>query len=213
MEKNIEFNALPVYNDRYIKTKIRAYGDKICTNFLGLKVPEDAVEGESFTAISLDSLLIYDKELILVKVMTVKNLWFDTIGFLIMGSNFKIMFVMAVMYWRYCVLILVILLLSLLKELIIVALFIILANLKPIFCYKILCLVIVRIYKRCMSKKSILKIELTTIILTKAKKLETKNILFDDKNYIDLVICFTSYVPSKSIKMWNLYYHELIGKI
>ena len=26
--KNIEFNALPVYDDRYVKTKIRTYGDK-----------------------------------------------------------------------------------------------------------------------------------------------------------------------------------------
>ena len=26
---NIELNALPVYDDRYIKTKIRTYGDKV----------------------------------------------------------------------------------------------------------------------------------------------------------------------------------------
>ena len=34
--KNIELNALPVSDDRYIKTKIRALGDKVCTNFRGL---------------------------------------------------------------------------------------------------------------------------------------------------------------------------------
>ena len=33
--KNVELNALPVYHDRYIKTKIRSYGDKVCTNFRG----------------------------------------------------------------------------------------------------------------------------------------------------------------------------------
>ena len=27
-QKNIELNGLPVYNDRYIKTKIRTSGDK-----------------------------------------------------------------------------------------------------------------------------------------------------------------------------------------
>ena len=27
--KNIELNALPVYDDRYMKTKIRAYDDKL----------------------------------------------------------------------------------------------------------------------------------------------------------------------------------------
>ena len=29
--KNIELNVLPVYDDRYIKTKIRRYGDKVYT--------------------------------------------------------------------------------------------------------------------------------------------------------------------------------------
>ena len=37
-----------VYDDRYIKTKIRTYGDKVCTNFRGLNVPEDNIEYESF---------------------------------------------------------------------------------------------------------------------------------------------------------------------
>ena len=39
--ENIELNSLPVYDDRYIKTKIRTYGDKVCTNFHGLNVPEN----------------------------------------------------------------------------------------------------------------------------------------------------------------------------
>ena len=53
---------------------------------------------------------------------------------LIMGSNFKILFVMAVLIWQCYVLILAILLLSLLKELIIVVLFMTLANLKQFIC-------------------------------------------------------------------------------
>ena len=56
--KNIKLNALPVYDDRYIKTKIRTFGDKVC----GLNVPEDDIECESFTVISIDSLLVYDKK-------------------------------------------------------------------------------------------------------------------------------------------------------
>ena len=32
---NIKLNALLVYDDRYIKTKMRAYGDKACANFRG----------------------------------------------------------------------------------------------------------------------------------------------------------------------------------
>ena len=31
--ENIELNALPVYDDRYIKTKIKTYVSKVYTNF------------------------------------------------------------------------------------------------------------------------------------------------------------------------------------
>ena len=30
--KNIKLNTLPVYDDRYMKTKIRTYDDKVYTN-------------------------------------------------------------------------------------------------------------------------------------------------------------------------------------
>ena len=39
--KNIELDALPVYDNKYIKTKIKTYGDKVYTNFHDLDVPED----------------------------------------------------------------------------------------------------------------------------------------------------------------------------
>lgn len=42
--ENIELNGLPVYDDRYIKTKIWTYGGKVYSNFRGLNVPEDCVE-------------------------------------------------------------------------------------------------------------------------------------------------------------------------
>ena len=41
--KNIELNAWPVYDDRYIQIKIRAYGDKVYVNFRGLNLPEDDI--------------------------------------------------------------------------------------------------------------------------------------------------------------------------
>ena len=37
--KNIKLNALPVYDDRYIKTKLRTYDVKAYTKFCGLNVP------------------------------------------------------------------------------------------------------------------------------------------------------------------------------
>ena len=60
--KNIKLNALPVYDDKLMKTKTRTFGDKVHTNFRGLNVPEDDKECESFTVISINSLLVYDKE-------------------------------------------------------------------------------------------------------------------------------------------------------
>ena len=52
-------NALPVFDDRYIKTKTRTYEDKIYTNFRGLNVPEDGIECESFIVIAIDSFFVY----------------------------------------------------------------------------------------------------------------------------------------------------------
>ena len=51
---NIELNTLPVFDDRYVKRFVKVY-----TNFCGLNVPEDNIEWESFTVISIDSLLVY----------------------------------------------------------------------------------------------------------------------------------------------------------
>ena len=59
--KIIELNALPVYADRYIKTKIRTYGDKVYTNFRGY-VPGDDTKCESFTVISIDPLLVSENK-------------------------------------------------------------------------------------------------------------------------------------------------------
>ena len=60
--KKIKLTAISVYDDRHIKTKIRTYGDKVYTNFRGINVPEDDTECKSFTVISIDSLLVYDKK-------------------------------------------------------------------------------------------------------------------------------------------------------
>ena len=57
--KNIDLNTLPVCGDRYIKTKIRKYCDKVYTSFHGLKLREDNIECKSFTIISTDSLIVY----------------------------------------------------------------------------------------------------------------------------------------------------------
>ena len=56
--KNTELNALPVYDDRYRKNKLRTYDDKVYTNFCSLNVPED----KFFTVIPIDPLLVYESK-------------------------------------------------------------------------------------------------------------------------------------------------------
>ena len=60
--KTIELNALSVYDDRYIKTKIRTHDANVYTNFCGLNVPKYAMECEYFSVISIDSLLVYESK-------------------------------------------------------------------------------------------------------------------------------------------------------
>ena len=45
-----------------MKAKIRTYNDKVYTSFRGLNVPENEIECESFTVISIDSLLVYENK-------------------------------------------------------------------------------------------------------------------------------------------------------
>ena len=47
----------------------------------------------------------------------------------------------------------------------------------------------------------------------KPKNLKTKNNLIDMRSYKDLVIYFTRFDCSKSVKMLSLYYNKLMGAI
>ena len=59
--KNTILNSLPVYDDRYIKTDIKAYSEKVYFKFSNLIVLENKVEYKSLTIISVHSLLAYYK--------------------------------------------------------------------------------------------------------------------------------------------------------
>ena len=50
------------HDDRYIKTKIRTYDDKVHTNFGALTMPKSDMELEFFTVISDESLLVYESK-------------------------------------------------------------------------------------------------------------------------------------------------------
>ena len=61
---NIEFDSEPVYGDvgKYIKTKIKIYGDRVNTNFKGKKVPKENASYKFISLIRLDSVIRVNKK-------------------------------------------------------------------------------------------------------------------------------------------------------
>ena len=61
---NIEFDSEPVYsdNDKYIKTKIKMYEDRVNTNFQGKKVPKENALYKCLLLIMLDSVVRVNKK-------------------------------------------------------------------------------------------------------------------------------------------------------
>ena len=61
---NKEFDNEPVYgdNDKYIKTKIKMYGDRANTNFQGKKVPKENASYKCLSLIVLDSVIRVNKK-------------------------------------------------------------------------------------------------------------------------------------------------------
>ena len=55
-----KFDSEPVYgdNDKYIKTKIKMYEDRVNTNFQGKKVPKENALYKCLSLIVLDSAII-----------------------------------------------------------------------------------------------------------------------------------------------------------
>ena len=61
---NKEFNSEPVYrdNEKYVKTKIKLYGDKVNTNFQGKKMPKENASYKCLRLIMLDSVIRVNKK-------------------------------------------------------------------------------------------------------------------------------------------------------
>ena len=60
---SIEFDSEPVYGDvdKYIKKKIKMYGDRVNTNFQGKKVPKENASYKCISLIMLDSVIRVNK--------------------------------------------------------------------------------------------------------------------------------------------------------
>ena len=61
---NIEFGSEPVCgdNDKYIKTRIKSYGDKVNTNLQGKKVPKKNASYKCLSLIMLDSVIMVNEK-------------------------------------------------------------------------------------------------------------------------------------------------------
>ena len=61
---NIKFDSEPVYgdSDKYIKTKIKMYEDRVNTNFQGKKVPKENAAYKCLSLIMLDSVIRANKK-------------------------------------------------------------------------------------------------------------------------------------------------------
>ena len=59
---NIKFHSMPVYDEKYIKVKVREFNGVIKTNFLGNEIPKENVHYASIACITIDSVMKKEKK-------------------------------------------------------------------------------------------------------------------------------------------------------
>ena len=59
----IKFHSLPVYDKKYLKTKVREYDGMIKTNFLGNGMPKENMHYTCIACIAIDSVMTVDKKI------------------------------------------------------------------------------------------------------------------------------------------------------
>ena len=62
--KSIYLNALPVYHDRSIQTKIRTYNGEVFTNLCGFRMLEIDIKCDSFIVTCIDSFLVFENQIL-----------------------------------------------------------------------------------------------------------------------------------------------------
>ena len=61
---NINFHSMPVYDEKYVKVKVREFNGAIKTNFLGEKIPKEKVHYACIACITIDSVMKMEKKII-----------------------------------------------------------------------------------------------------------------------------------------------------
>ena len=59
---NIKFHSMPVYDEKYIKAKVREFNGVIKTNFLGDEIPKENVHFTCIACITIDSVMKMEKK-------------------------------------------------------------------------------------------------------------------------------------------------------
>ena len=59
---NIKFHSMPVYDEKYIKAKVREFNGVIKTNFVGDEVPKENVHYTCIACITIDSVMRMEKK-------------------------------------------------------------------------------------------------------------------------------------------------------
>ena len=59
---NFKFHSKPVYDQKYLKAKVREFDGKIKTNILGNEVPKENMHYTCIACITIDSVMRMDKK-------------------------------------------------------------------------------------------------------------------------------------------------------
>ena len=59
---NIKFHSMPVYDEKYIKAKVREFNGVIKTNFLGDEIPKENVHYTCIACVIIDSVVRMEKK-------------------------------------------------------------------------------------------------------------------------------------------------------
>ena len=60
---NLKFHSMPVYDEKYIKTKVREFNGTIKTNFLDDKTPKEIMHCTCIACITIDSVMRMEKKI------------------------------------------------------------------------------------------------------------------------------------------------------
>ena len=59
---NIKFHSMAVYDEKYIKAKLREFNGAIKTNFLGGKIPKESMHYTCIACMTIDSVMRMEKK-------------------------------------------------------------------------------------------------------------------------------------------------------